>query len=93
LQSTTPPAYLGRVSGVARAISFGLEPLSSAMIGALSRAISGAAALLIGGAAATSADLYAFTRGLRKDRADHQQRPSGSVDHSPGAEPFVTEPH
>jgi MFS family permease len=77
LQSATPAGYLGRVSGVARAISFGLEPISSAMVGALSRAISGAAALLVGGAAAAGTDLYALALGARKDRAEHRREAAG----------------
>jgi MFS family permease len=74
LQSTTPARYLGRVSGVARAISFGLEPVSATMIGAASRAISAATTLTLGGLAATCADLYAATRGLHHRQIEGDER-------------------
>jgi MFS family permease len=70
LQTTTPSQYLGRVSGMVRAISFGLEPLSAAMVGGLSRVVSAAVLLVTGGLLATTVDLVGLTRGRSMNRSD-----------------------
>ncbi|MEV0895996.1 MFS transporter [Actinoplanes sp. NPDC049802] len=57
LQTLPPENYLGRVNSIARAMSFGLEPVSTAGVGALSTRVSASALLLAGGAAAACADL------------------------------------
>ncbi|WP_170323829.1 MFS transporter [Cryptosporangium phraense] len=57
LQTLPPAAYLGRVSGIARTLSFGLEPLSAAGAGALTARASASVVLVVGGAVATLADL------------------------------------
>jgi predicted MFS family arabinose efflux permease len=68
LQSTTPPEYLGRVMGLARAISFGLEPVSGAFVGAAANAFGAGATLVTGGAAAVLADVFAVFRSLGRQR-------------------------
>jgi MFS family permease len=69
LQTTTPPEYLGRVTGLARAISFGLEPVSGALVGAATNALSAGTVLVAGGLAATAADVFAVVRGRGRQRA------------------------
>lgn len=59
LQTLPPPEYLGRVNSLARATTFGLEPVSTAGIGALSARISAAVLLVVGGGAAVCVDLGA----------------------------------
>jgi MFS transporter, DHA3 family, macrolide efflux protein len=68
LQTTTPIAYLGRVAGMSRAISFGFEPVSAALVGQLSKLLSSGALLVAGGLAATGIDLFAIRRGRSIDR-------------------------
>ncbi len=68
LQSTTPPEYLGRVVGLARAISFGLEPASGALVGAAADALGAGVVLVAGGTAAALADVFAVVRGLGRQR-------------------------
>jgi DHA3 family macrolide efflux protein-like MFS transporter len=68
LQSTTPPEYLGRVTGLARAISFGLEPVSGAFVGAAANAFGAGATLVTGGTAAVCADVFAVFRSLGRRR-------------------------
>jgi len=68
LQTTTPAAYLGRVVGMSRAISFGFEPLSAAIVGQLSKLVSSGALVLAGGLAAMSIDVFATLRASALDR-------------------------
>jgi predicted MFS family arabinose efflux permease len=69
LQTTTPPEYLGRVSGLARAISFGLEPVSGVLVGAAANAFTAGPVLVFGGLAAALADIFAIVRGRGRQRA------------------------
>jgi MFS transporter, DHA3 family, macrolide efflux protein len=78
LQSTTPPEYLGRVVGLSRAISFGLEPVSGAFIGAAANAFGAGVILVTGGAAAALADVFAIVRSLGRQRVS-APAPSSSV--------------
>jgi MFS transporter, DHA3 family, macrolide efflux protein len=57
LQTLPPPEFLGRVNALARATSFGLEPVSTTAIGAITARISAAIVLLAGGGAALCTDL------------------------------------
>jgi MFS family permease len=68
LQTTTPPEYLGRVTGLARAISFGLEPVSGALIGGVANVFSAGTVLVTGGSIAALADVFAVVRGLGRQR-------------------------
>jgi DHA3 family macrolide efflux protein-like MFS transporter len=68
IQSTTPKEYLGRVTGMARAISFGLEPVSAALIGSLTRVVSSGVLVLGGGLAAMTIDLFGVAKGRAIDR-------------------------
>lgn len=70
LQTSTPPEYLGRVSGIARATSFGLEPVSSLMTGILSQTLSAGAILIAAGFLATGTDLFGVWRGRCIDTQD-----------------------
>jgi MFS transporter, DHA3 family, macrolide efflux protein len=68
LQTTTPPEYLGRVIGMSRAISFGVEPVAAAAIGQLSKVLSSGVLVLASGLAAMTIDLFALVRGRALDR-------------------------
>jgi MFS family permease len=68
LQSSTPPEYLGRVTSTSRAISFGLEPLSAALVGIVSRSVAIRWIVLVGGLAAAAIDTIAILRGRELDR-------------------------
>jgi hypothetical protein len=68
LQATTPAEYLGRVAGMSRALSFGLEPVSATLIGFGSRFVSSGLLLLIGGLAAAAIDSSALARAVRVKR-------------------------
>jgi DHA3 family macrolide efflux protein-like MFS transporter len=57
LQSLPPKEYLGRVNALARAASFGLEPVSTTAVGALSARISASVLLVAGGGCAMCIDL------------------------------------
>jgi MFS family permease len=70
LQTTTPPAYLGRVAGMSRAISFGFEPISASMVGQLSRFVASGLLLLAGGLVAMVIDVLAMLKGRAFDRTD-----------------------
>ncbi len=72
LQTSTPPEYLGRISGIARATSFGLEPISSLITGILSQAISASAILITAGLLATGTDLFGVLRGRSIDIREGQ---------------------
>ncbi|HEX4726580.1 MAG TPA: MFS transporter [Jatrophihabitans sp.] len=72
LQTIPPSRYLGRVNSIAKATSFGLEPVSVTAIGALSARVSAAAILLVGGLAASAVD---FTGSLLS-RSASDDRPS-----------------
>jgi DHA3 family macrolide efflux protein-like MFS transporter len=77
LQTIPPDAYRGRVNSIARAASFGLEPLSAALVGAMSSVVSAGTLLVGAGLAATAAD----TAGLAVGGA-YQRRsasPAGPV--------------
>jgi len=69
LQTITPPEYLGRVVGLARGISFGLEPASGSLVGIATSALSAGTVLVAGGLAATLADVFAVVRGRGRGRA------------------------
>jgi DHA3 family macrolide efflux protein-like MFS transporter len=56
LQTIPPAAYLGRVNSIARATSFGLEPVSVTMAGALTARLSAGVVLIVGGLVAASVD-------------------------------------
>lgn len=73
LQSIPPEQYLGRVNSIARATSFGLEPVSMVGVGALSAKISAATLLTVGGCAAALADLTGFTLSGGKDEILEEQ--------------------
>jgi MFS family permease len=68
LQTSTPKEYLGRVTSMSRAMSFGLEPLSAALTGVVSRVVAIGWVIVVGGAAAVSIDVSATIRGRRLDR-------------------------
>jgi MFS family permease len=68
LQSSTPPEYLGRVTSTSRAVSFGLEPLSAALVGIASRSVAIRWVVLVGGLAAAAIDTIAVLRGRELDR-------------------------
>jgi MFS family permease len=88
LQRSTPPEFLGRVTGLARGVSFGLEPVSASVVGGLSRAVASGTILVAGGLAATTTDLFALVRGRRQDEATAAARRFGP---SPGTPPpFAT---
>lgn len=74
LQTSTPQEYLGRVTSMSRAASFGLEPLSASLVGVVSRAVSAASIVLVGGLAAMTIDLTAVLRGAAVDRVTAQPR-------------------
>jgi hypothetical protein len=79
IQTSTPEAYLGRVSGITRAVSFGLEPVSAAMVGVSSKLVASGTILLGGGLVAAAIDLFALLRGAVLDRRSElpllQRRP------------------
>ena len=56
LQTVPPNAYLGRVNSIARAASFGLEPVSVIMVGAFTARLSAGVVLIAGGLMAAAAD-------------------------------------
>ncbi|WSQ10866.1 MFS transporter [Streptomyces sp. NBC_01231] len=57
MQTIPPEQYLGRVNSIARATSFGLEPVSMAAVGGLSARVSASVLLTVGGLVAAVADL------------------------------------
>jgi DHA3 family macrolide efflux protein-like MFS transporter len=69
LQTLPPENYLGRVNSIARATSFGLEPVSTAGVGGLSTRFSASVLLLAGGVAAACADLTGAYLSRRAGRA------------------------
>jgi MFS family permease len=56
LQTIPPASYLGRVNSIARATSFGLEPVSVTIVGALSARLSARLLLVVGGLVALAVD-------------------------------------
>lgn len=68
LQTATPQAYLGRVTSMSRAVSFGLEPVSAGLIGATTQVLSAGVVIAVGGSAAALIDVWASLRGRRLDR-------------------------
>jgi MFS family permease len=68
LQTATPKEYLGRVTSTSRAISFGLEPVSVALVGGVSKVAAIRWIILAGGLAATAIDVVATLRGRALDR-------------------------
>jgi DHA3 family macrolide efflux protein-like MFS transporter len=70
LQTSTPPEYLGRVTSMTRAASFGLEPLSAGLTGVVSRVVAVGWVIFVGGLAAVAIDVSAMLRGRALDRAD-----------------------
>ncbi|MFD8784608.1 MFS transporter [Kitasatospora sp. NPDC059599] len=79
LQALPPEEYLGRVNSIARATSFGLEPASTAGVGALSARLSAATLLIVGGCAAAVVDLTGLVLSSRRT-------PAGA---DAGSEPLV----
>ena len=82
LQTIPPAAYLGRVNSIARATTFGLEPVSVAMVGALTARLSVAMVLAAGGLLAASVDFTGsvLSRPGRVGRASSRdQAASGSM--------------
>lgn len=77
LQALPPEEYLGRVNSIARATSFGLEPASTAGVGALSARLSAATLLIVGGCAAAVVDLTGLALSSRRTpaRADAGSEP------------------
>lgn len=57
LQTLPPTEYLGRVNSIARATSFGLEPVSVTGVGALSARFSASVVIVVCGLAASAVDL------------------------------------
>jgi MFS family permease len=70
LQALPPEEYLGRVNSIARATSFGLEPASTAGVGALSARLSAATLLIAGGCAAAVVDLIGLMLSGRRSPAE-----------------------
>jgi MFS transporter, DHA3 family, macrolide efflux protein len=68
LQLIPPAAYLGRVNSIARAASFGLQPASTALVGALSSILSGGTLLVVAGLAAAGTDAVGVVAGAAVDR-------------------------
>ncbi|HET9893472.1 MAG TPA: MFS transporter [Streptosporangiaceae bacterium] len=68
LQTLPPKEFLGRVNALARATSFGLEPVSTTAVGALSARISASVLLLAGGGCATCIDLFGVLSSRRAIR-------------------------
>jgi predicted MFS family arabinose efflux permease len=56
LQTIPPSGYLGRVNSIARATSFGLEPVSVSLVGGLAARLSARTILLAGGLIAAGVD-------------------------------------
>jgi MFS family permease len=79
LQALPPAEYLGRVNSIARATSFGLEPASTAGVGALSARLSAATLLVAGGCAAAVVDLIGLTFSSRRSPADADAGSEASV--------------
>ena len=76
LQTLPPEKLLGRVNSIARATSFGLEPVSTAGVGGLSTRLSASVLLLVGGGAAACADLVGALLSRRAgDRAEAAAEP------------------
>jgi DHA3 family macrolide efflux protein-like MFS transporter len=68
LQTSAPKEYLGRVTSMSQVASFGLEPVSAALTGAVARAVSAGLIVLVGGLAAVAIDTTAVLRGRALDR-------------------------
>jgi DHA3 family macrolide efflux protein-like MFS transporter len=68
LQTSTPQEYLGRVTSMSRATSFGLEPLSAGLTGVVSRTVAVGWVIVVGGLAAVAVDVTAALRGRALDR-------------------------
>jgi len=79
LQTTTPPEYLGRVAGLTRAFSFGLEPVSATVVGFASRFLASGTLLFAGGLCAATIDGAAIVKARVLER-----RPRPGLRH-PGA--------
>jgi MFS family permease len=81
IQILSPEQYLGRVNGIARATSFGLEPLSMAAMGGLSARVSASVLLTAGGLAAALIDLAGslLSRASRSpDKSSHGEQLSSA---------------
>ena len=78
LQIVPPPELLGRVTSIARAISFGLEPSSAAMVGVASRVVTANVLILVAGGCATAVDVSGV---IRSRNAISTAMPVTSVDH------------
>jgi DHA3 family macrolide efflux protein-like MFS transporter len=76
LQTIPPDGYRGRVNSIARAASFGLEPLSTALVGAMSSVVSAGTLLVGAGLAATAADTAGVAAGAAHERRSARQRSS-----------------
>lgn len=79
LQALPQAEYLGRVNSIARATSFGLEPASTAGVGALSARLSARTLFVVGGCAAAAVDLIGLTLSRRRSRRGFRRKTNGSV--------------
>lgn len=77
LQTLPPKEFLGRVNSLARAASFGLEPVSTTVVGVLSARISASVLVAGGGAGAMCVDLAGsyFSRRASRGAAGASQPP------------------
>lgn len=73
MQTIPPQHYLGRVNSIARAASFGLEPVSVTAVGALSARISTIAILIGGGLAASAVDFIGSLLSPRHQPAEEEE--------------------
>jgi Na+/melibiose symporter-like transporter len=82
LQTIPPEDHLGRVNSIARATSFGLEPVSVGMIGALAARLSAQLVLVAGGLIAAAVDLTgsALSARSRPGDADAVETPQADPD-------------
>ncbi|HDR7315475.1 MFS transporter [Bacillus cytotoxicus] len=71
LQLFTPDHLLGRVNSIARGISFGLEPVSTSIIGALSSILSAGTLIIVGGFAAATVDTLGVLTGRLVEKKDN----------------------
>jgi MFS family permease len=67
LQTLPPEDHLGRVNSIARAASFGLEPVSLTAMGGFTARLSASVVLVVGGAAAGLSDIAGLVLSRRTD--------------------------
>lgn len=78
LQTIPPAAYLGRVNSIARATSFGLEPASVSMVGALTARLSAGVVLVVCGLVAAAVD-FTGSALSRTTRAGDPEGPASAT--------------